>query len=74
MTLRSVLGLRPKATDSATLRASLSATEAALALVRTVAAELEQQRGAASGGADDTAAGVGHPRLGRAGNHDLTLL
>ena len=46
MTLRSVLGLRPKATDSATLRASLSATEAALALVRTVAAELEQQRGA----------------------------
>ena len=46
MTLRSVLGLRPKATDSATLRASLSETEAALAAVRAIAAELEAQRGA----------------------------
>ena len=46
MTLRSVLGLRPKATTAAALHASLSETQAALSAVRAVAAELEAQRGA----------------------------
>lgn len=46
MTLRELLGLRPKADTAAALRASLTETETALASVRSTAAALEAARGA----------------------------
>jgi hypothetical protein len=46
MTLRDLLGLRPKADTVAALRASLTETETALAAVRSAAAGLEAERGA----------------------------
>lgn len=46
MTLRELLGLRPKADTSAALRASLTDTQTALASVRSIAANLEAERGA----------------------------
>lgn len=46
MTLRQLLGLRPKADDSAALAASLAATETALVATRFTVATLEGERGA----------------------------
>lgn len=46
MTLRDVLGLRPKGDTAAALRASLTDTETALASMRSIAAGLEAERGA----------------------------
>ncbi len=46
MTLRDVLGLRPKGDTVAALRASLTDTETALASMRSIAAGLEAERGA----------------------------
>jgi hypothetical protein len=46
MTLRELLGLRPKGDTAAALRASLTDTETALASVRSIAATLEAARGA----------------------------
>lgn len=46
MTLRDLLGLRPKAADAAALHASLTATQAALAAARSTVVSLEGERGA----------------------------